>query len=355
MTFALSTASLAKQVRENLFSDLPNTITTLLLGALLLFALTRGLEWGLLNAVFSTDAEQCRAAQPNGACWGVIAEKYRVILFGRYPFEEQWRPLLSTLLLLGLTIFSAHPRHWRPWLPSVWLAAIVMVAVLMKGGWFGLTSVDTDLWGGLPLTLLITAVAIGAAFPLAVLIALGRRSRVPLLRSLLNWYVELVRGLPLIPVLFIASFLFPLFMPKGVSIDVLLRVLAAITLFAAAYLAEVVRGGIESVPAGQTEAALALGLTRRQAMAEIVLPQALRVSVPSLVNSAIGLFKDTSLVMVVSMFDLTGALSLALAGDAEWRPFHLEGYLFIGAIYWTGCYSMSRYSLWIEQRLRAPV
>ena len=341
-------------LRQNFFADGISTLISLVLGTLAAVALVNVLDWALFSAVFRPEVELCRSLDHGGACWGVIAEKYRIILFGRYPFDEQWRPLAATLLLLSLIVISGHPASWRRGLLPVWLFSLALMLALMKGGFGGLTRVDTDLWGGLPLTLLLTVVGIGGAFPLAVLIAVGRSSSLGVLRSVLTWYVELVRGMPLIPILFLASFLFPLFLPKDLSVDVLVRVLAAIILFAAAYLSESIRGGLESIPATQREAALALGLTSWQAMLLVLLPQALRAVVPSIVNSAISLFKETSLVTVVSMFDLTGALSLALAGDALWRPFHLEGYLFIGAIYWIGCFSMSRYSLWIEARLRTP-
>ena len=338
-------------LRRNLFADWISALITLALlwvGVSLLIDVS---DWAFFNAVYRPDAEACHQLKHAGACWGMIAEKYPLILFGRYPHAEQWRALCAILILLALLLGSAHPRAWSRWLPLAWLFGLGACGLCLKGGFAGLTPVDSELWGGLPLTLLLTVAGIGGAFPLALLIAFGRRSSLAVVRILLTWYVELVRGIPLIPVLFLASFLFPLFLPAGVSIDVLLRVLAAIVLFAAAYLSEVIRGGLESIPAGQYEAALALGFGAWQAQRLIILPQALRAVVPSIMNSTIALFKDTSLVTVVSLFDLTGALSLALAGDAQWRPFHLEGYLLIGAIYWLGCFAMSRYSVWIESRL----
>jgi general L-amino acid transport system permease protein len=198
---------------------------------------------------------------------------------------------------------------------------------------------------------MLSTLGIAAAFPLAIMVALGRQSSMPAIRSICTVYVELIRGVPLISVLFMASFMFPLLMPAGIDIDVLTRVLTGISLFAAAYLAEVVRAGLQAVPKGQIEAAQALGLNYWQMQHKVVLPQALRLVVPSIMNSFISTFKDTSLVVIVSLYELTGALSLALAGDANWRQFYLEGYLFIAAIYWVCCYSMSRYSRWIEQHL----
>ena len=189
------------------------------------------------------------------------------------------------------------------------------------------------------------------AFPLAVLVALGRRSDLPAIKSLCIVYVELVRGVPLISVLFMASFLFPLFLPVGKSPDVLLRVLVGITLFAAAYLAEIVRGGLQAIPRGQVEAARSLGLSYWQTQRKIVLPQALALVVPGIMNSFIAIFKDTSLVTIVSLYELTGAMNLALNSDANWRPFKVEGYLFIVLVYFIFCFAMSRYSLWIEKRL----
>jgi general L-amino acid transport system permease protein len=221
----------------------------------------------------------------------------------------------------------------------------------MRGGVLGLAAVPTDLWGGLPLTIMLATLSIVLAFPIAILVALGRRSNLPAIRSLCIVYVELVRGVPLISVLFMASFLFPLFLPAGMSPDVLVRVLVGITLFAAAYLAETIRGGLQAVPKGQIEAAATLGLTYWQTQRKIVLPQALAIVVPSIMNNFIGIFKDTSLVAIVSLYELTGSMTLALNSDADWRPYKIEGYIFITLIYFVFCFAMSRYSLWIEKRL----
>jgi general L-amino acid transport system permease protein len=189
------------------------------------------------------------------------------------------------------------------------------------------------------------------AFPLALFIALGRRSGMPAIRSLCTIYVELIRGVPLISVLFMASFMFPLLMPQGFSIDVLVRVLAGITFFAAAYMAEVIRGGLQAIPKGQIEAAATLGLSYWQTQRKIVLPQALAMVVPGIMNNFISTFKDTSLVAIVSLYELTGAMGMAMNSDANWRPFRIEGYLFIAMIYFIFCFSMSRYSLWIEKQV----
>jgi general L-amino acid transport system permease protein len=250
-----------------------------------------------------------------------------------------------------LLVASCMRRFWRPVLALAWIVVIAVFFALMGGGVFGLKPVTTDQWGGLPLTVMLATFGIVLAFPLAVVVALGRRSNLPAIRSLCIVYVELIRGVPLISVLFMASFMFPLFMPAGKSPDVLLRVLVGITLFSAAYLAEVVRGGLQAIPKGQVEAAQTIGLTYWQTQRKIVLPQALAIVVPGIMNSFIAIFKDTSLVAIVSLFELTGSLNMAVNSDANWRPFKLQGYLFIALLYFAFCFSMSRYSLWVERQV----
>jgi general L-amino acid transport system permease protein len=307
--------------------------------------------WAVTHAVLAQDANLCQQARGTGACWGVVAEKFRLIVFGRYPYEQQWRPELATALLVALLVASCIRYFWKPWLALLWVLVVPAFFVLMGGGRFGLEAVPTDQWGGLPLTIMLATFGIVLAYPLAIVVALGRRSQLPTIRTLCIVYIELVRGVPLISVLFMASFMFPLFLPVGKSPDVLVRVLAGITLFSAAYLAEVVRGGLQAIPKGQIEAAQSLGLTYWQTQRKIVLPQALAMVVPGIMNSFIAIFKDTSLVTIVSLYELTGALGLALNSDADWRPFKIEGYLFITLIYFAFCFAMSRYSLWIEKRL----
>jgi general L-amino acid transport system permease protein len=338
-------------LRANLFGGWKTSVGTVLLGALLLWFVPQFLNWALVQAVWAPDLKACRAAEGVGACWGVVAEKYRVIIFGRYPFEQQWRPLVATLLMLAMIVGSCIRAFWKPWLVPLWGGVLAVFFVLMYGGVLGLARVETDRWGGLPLTILLSTLSIILAFPIALVVALGRRSDLPAIRVLCTIYVELVRGVPLISVLFMASFMFPLFMPQGLTIDVLIRVLAGITLFAAAYLAEVIRGGLQAIPKGQLEAAATMGLSYWQTQRKIVLPQALAIVVPSIMNSFISIFKDTSLVSIVSLYELTGALDMAINADADWKPFKLQGYLFIALIYFVMCYSMSRYSLWVEKQV----
>jgi general L-amino acid transport system permease protein len=338
-------------VRRNLFGNLPSSVATVVMLGIALWLLPGLVSWALTKAVFTTSVQQCQEARGIGACWGVVAEKYRLIIFGRYPFEEQWRPLVATAAMVLLLVVSCIRVFWKPWLAVLWLVVLALFFALMFGGFAGMEYVDTDRWGGLPLTVLLATLSIVLAFPLSVAVALGRRSNMPAIKTVCVLYIELIRGVPLISVLFMASFMFPLFMPPGTSIDVLLRVLVGITLFAAAYMAEIVRGGLQAIPKGQQEAADTLGLSYWQTQRKIILPQALAMVVPGIMNNFISIFKDTSLVTIVSLYELTGAMGLALNSDADWRPFKIEAYLFIAAIYFVFCFSMSRYSLWIEKRL----
>ena len=337
-------------IRTNLFSDWSTALMTLVIGSALLYLVPQLLSWAIFRASWLPNFEACRV-DGVGACWGVVTEKYRIILFGRYPFEQQWRPLLATTLMLGLLVASCTRAFWRPWLLGAWVIVLSIFFMIMYGNVLGLSKVETDRWGGLPLTILLSTLSMAMAFPIALVVALGRRSNLPAIRTFCTIYVELIRGVPLISVLFMASFMFPLFMPQGFTIDVLIRVLVGITLFAAAYMAEVIRGGLQAVPKGQIEAAATLGLSYWQTQGKIVLPQALAMVVPSIMNNFISTFKDTSLVTIVSLYELTGALSLALNSDSDWRPFKIEGYLFIAMIYFIFCFSMSRYSIWVEKQV----
>jgi general L-amino acid transport system permease protein len=253
--------------------------------------------------------------------------------------------------MLALLIASCMRSFWKSWLALLWVAVLAGYFVLMYGNTLGLSKVETDSWGGLPLTILLATLSIVMAFPIALLVALGRRSSLPAISTFATIYVELIRGVPLISVLFMASFMFPLFMPQGFTIDVLIRVLVGITLFSAAYMAEVIRGGLQAIPKGQIEAAATLGLSYWQTQRKIVLPQALAMVVPGIMNNFISLFMDTSLVTIVSLYELTGAMGLALNSDADWRPFKIEGYIFIALIYFGFCFALSRYSHWVDRQV----
>jgi general L-amino acid transport system permease protein len=313
-------------------------------------------EWAFINAVWSVpwqgtqpQTNACRDIKGTGACWAVINEKHRFILFGTYPFEEHWRPALVCVLFVGLYVVSAMRRFWSWHLIPIWAATLTVIGVLMWGGVLGLSYVPQERWGGLPITLILATFGLAFAFPLAILVALGRRSKLPAIKVLCILYVELIRGVPLISLLFMASVMFPLFLPEGMNVDKLLRAQVAIILFAAAYLAEVVRGGLQALSRGQYEAADALGLSYWQKTGFIILPQALRLVIPPLVNTFIGFFKDTSLVLIIGIFDLLTAArprSSSPPGRASAsRSTHRR------RIYLVFCFAMSKYSQDLEREL----
>jgi general L-amino acid transport system permease protein len=341
-------------MRANLFPSIASSVVTLVLLALLAKAVVSFLQWGIIDAVWTApanDSSACRAARGLGACWAVIPEKYRFILFGTFPYDQQWRPAAAILIFIALFYLSTRPSWWGKRLIYLWAGALVAIGVLMWGGVLGLSYVDQERWGGLPVTLILATFGLALGFPLGVLVALGRRSKLPAIRSLCVLYVELIRGVPLVSLLFMASVMFPLFMPDGFNIDKLLRAQIAIVLFAGAYLAEVVRGGLQAVPRGQSEAADALGLSYWRKNGLVVLPQAIRHVIPPLVNTFIAFFKDTSLVLIIGIFDLLTTAKTAII-DPAWQQFSVEVYLFVAAIYFCFCFAMSRYSKHLEAQAR---
>jgi general L-amino acid transport system permease protein len=338
-------------LRANLFSTPFNSVLTVLIVALLAWVLPGTLSWLLWDAVWGPQpASACEAARGRGACWSVVWDKIRFMLFGTYPFGEQWRPGAAIGVLTGLIIVSAIRWFWNRWLIAVWIGGIALSFWLMGGG-LGLTPVKAEQWGGLPVTLILAIFGIGFAFPLGVLLALGRRSKLPVIRAFSVIYIEVIRGVPLITVLFMASVMFALFMPEGVRIEQLLRAQVAIILFIAAYMAEAVRGGLQAVPRGQYEAAEALGLPYWRMMGLIILPQALKISIPPIVNIFISVFKDTSLVVIIGIYDFAYAVKKSVETDIAWRSYIVEAFLFSILIYWVYCFAMSKYSQWLEGQL----
>ena len=338
-------------LRANLFSSPVNSAITVLMLLFLAWSVPKVLGWTVFNAVWGqATIAQCDAVRGQGACWAVVWEKFRFMMFGVYPFEEQWRPGLAIGVMMLLLCVSALKRFWTRWLALIWVAGMGLTFWLMGGG-LGLIPVRTEQWGGLPVTLILAIFGIGFAFPLGVLLALGRRSRLPIIRAASIIYIEVVRGVPLITVLFMASVMFALFLPEGVRIDQLLRAQVAIILFVAAYLAEAVRGGLQAVPKGQIEAAEALGLPYWRMMGLVVLPQALRISIPPIVNSFISLFKDTSLVVIIAIYDFAYAVKKSVETDFAWKKYFIEAFLFSILIYWIFCFAMSKYSQRLEREL----
>lgn len=337
--------------RQNLFNTWYNTVFTVLAIWVLWQIIPPIIDWMFIDALWGAAPSDACRVEGVGACWPFVHEKWRLIVFGLYPYDEQWRPTIAMIIAITLLIVSCTPKFWPywRWLIAGWIVAWFVILMLMQGGVFGLEVVYTSRWGGLPLTVGLSVIGLVLAFPLSILLALGRRSNMPAIKTICVAYIELIRGVPLITVLFMASLLFPLFMPVGTDIDNLLRAQIGLILFASAYLAEVVRGGLQAIPKGQYEAADSLGLSYWKKTRLIVLPQALRISIPPLVNTFIGFFKDTSLVIIIGLFDLLGAAKAALT-DPEWRGFYKEAYIFTALLYFIFCFSMSRYSQHLEKR-----
>lgn len=342
------------RVRTLFFASVPNGVATLLMLWLLWHLLPAAWRYFVTDAMVApADIKQC--VQAGGFCWSFVQDRWRQILFGTFPYAEQWRAGLACAVFLALIVATllvlGAPTSRRLRLLGLgWIAGLGLIAALMFGGVLGLVPVPSRLWAGLPLTLMLAAVGTGLGFVLGVALALARREGPPLIRWLAVAYIEFLRGVPLISLLFVASILLPLLLPQGVDVDKLLRTQLAFSLFFAAYMAEALRGGLAAVPQGQKDAAAALGLGWWQMQWLVVLPQALRVVVPSLVNIFIAAFKDTSLVVVISMMDLLGTANIARS-DAAWWGLYIEPYVFIGVIYLIGCTAMAAYSRRIERRM----
>ena len=340
------------QVRRTLlralFGDFASSLVTVAIGAALLAALPHLISWALVNGVWSGSGEACVSG---GACWSFLREKYRFILFGIYPPAEQWRPALVVAIIIALTLWTLPTSHWTRRTLWLWIAGILASLMLMAGGIAGLSSIETNAWGGLPITLLLTVLSLALGFPLATALALGRRSSLPVIRMLCIGFIELVRALPLVSMLFVAAILVPLLLPEWLTINNLLRALLALTASAAAYLAEVLRGGLEGVPRGQIEAAHALALSRWQTIRLVVLPQAIGNVIPPLTNTVVVVVKNTSLVLVVGLFDLLSSGRTALA-DPAWPAPYAETYLMVALVYFAICFGISRYSSFLERGRR---
>ncbi|MEZ8989834.1 amino acid ABC transporter permease [Vibrio breoganii] len=337
-------------LRKNLFSSPLNSIVSVLLGYIAFLLFSNVLSWAFVNADWvGTTRDDCTSA---GACWVFISVRWEQFMYGFYPEAELWRPRLfyATLaIFVAALMYEKTPKRTWIWLLFVNVYPFI-IAALLYGGVFGLEVVDTHKWGGLLVTLIIALVGIVVSLPIGVVLALGRRSEMPIIRSMCTIYIEVWRGVPLITVLFMASVMLPLFLSEGMETDKLIRALIGVVLFSAAYMAEVIRGGLQAIPKGQYEAADALGLTYWKKMRLIILPQALKITIPSIVNTFIGLFKDTSLVLIIGMFDVLG-IGQSANTDPEWLGFAIESYVFVALVFWVFCFGMSRYSIWLENKL----
>ena len=354
----LATSGMLGFLRRRLFGSVLNIVLTLLSLLLIIVVVPPLLRFLIIDAVWSgTSRTDCLAetvGRPVGACWPFVAAKFRQFMYGFYPEAEQWRVNLTYALGVILLVPLLIPRvPYKAWNAIAFFGLFPVVAyVLLVGNVLGLPHVETRLWGGMLVTLVITFTGIIGSLPLGVLLALGRASRLPVVRMLCVIFIEFWRGVPLVTVLFFATYMLPLFLPGNWRMDPMLRVLIGVVLFAGAYMAEVVRGGLQAVPRGQYEGATALGLGYWRMMGYVIMPQALKYVIPGIVNSFIALFKDTTLVLIVAIFDLLGQLRAAFA-DPNWAtPVTLfTGFAFAGIIYLVISFAMSRYALYTERRL----
>ncbi|WP_027665986.1 amino acid ABC transporter permease [Rhizobium leguminosarum] len=349
-------------IRRNLLATPKDVILTILALALVAWAVPQLVNWLFIQAVWSgPDRTFCATTlqggiQPDGwsgACWAFISAKYDQFIFGRYPLGERWRPAIVGILFIVLLVPMLIPSAPRKGLNAILLFAVLpIIAFWLLHGGFGLEVVETPLWGGLMVTLVLSFVGIAVSLPVGILLALGRRSRMPVIRMLCVTFIEVIRGVPLITVLFMASVMLPLFLPTGWNVDKLLRALIGVSIFTSAYMAEVIRGGLQAIPKGQFEGADSLGLGYWQKTRLIIMPQAIKLVIPSIVNTFIGTFKDTSLVTIIGMFDLLGIVKLNFS-DANWASAvtPITGLIFAGFIFWLFCFGMSRYSGFMERHL----
>lgn len=327
-----------------------NIAISLAVLALAAMSLPPILRWLLLDAVWVGTAETCKTS--SGACWAFIGEKLKFITLGFYPQDLEFRAYGAIGLLLGLVATSASPRCWGRGLAIAWIVGL-LGAIWLLGGGGPLSVVPTEKWGGLPVTLLLSFGSFILAFPLAIVLALARRSKLGGIRLYAVTLIEVVRGVPFIAILYASTLLFPLMLPAGAAIDKFARAGFALSIFIAAYLAEIVRAGLQAVPKGQSEAAASLGLTHWQTLRLVVLPQALKQVIAPIVNLAVGIFQDTTLVAIIGMFDLLNA-ARAAATDQIWLGFYAEAYVFAAIVYFVFCFAAARYSLWLERHLRNP-
>ncbi|MQT12147.1 amino acid ABC transporter permease [Segnochrobactrum spirostomi] len=341
-------------LRANLFSSPGNIALTLFALWLVWVIIPPILNFAFFHAVWVGEDRNACLGPAVGACWPFVEAKFGQFMYGTYPDAERWRPNLVYLLLAAGLIPLAIPRvpHKSANAFYVFVIFPVLAFFLLVGGVPGLPAVETTRWGGLLVTLVVSFVGIEAALPLGILLALGRRSKLPIIKVASVCFIEFWRGVPLITVLFMSSVMLPLFLSSTMQPDKLLRALVGVALFSSAYMAEVVRGGLQAMPRGQTEGAAALGLGYWQSMRLVILPQALKLVIPGIVNTFIGLFKDTSLVMIIGIFDLLGAVQRNFT-DPKWASpvTSTTGYLFAAAIFWAFCFAMSRYSAYMEHRL----
>ena len=340
--------------KHNLFSSPLNSVLTLLSLWFLWSIIPPFLDWAFVNSIWTAgNRQECWDQMPSpalGACWAFIENRFSLFTYGFYPEHLHWRVNLSfVLLVLALIPVLYEKLPYRKY-GLIYSAVFPFITGWLLVGGLGLEKVDTDQFGGIMLTLILGVTGISFSLPIGIMLALGRQSKMPVLRTVCVLFIEFIRGVPLIVLLFVASTMLNYFLPPGTVFDLLLRVLIMVTLFASAYMAEVIRGGLQAIKKGQHEAGDSLGLTYWQANRLIVLPQALKISIPGIVNTFIGLYKDTTLVLIIGMLDMLGIGDASLA-DAQWAGLANEIYIFVALFFFITCFGMSRYSIYLEKKL----
>jgi general L-amino acid transport system permease protein len=337
--------------RRRFLSNWFDGLVTLAFGALVVWVVIRVADWAIVDAVWSVaDRDRCRDV--SGACWSVIEARGRLILFGLYPFEQHWRSTLACLAIVATMGLSCIPWFWGlKRLPALWLAGFGTFMLLMYGGLFGLPVVTTEQWGGLSLTVFIFASVVVVGMPLSVVLALARRSHMPVIRAVASGVIDVVRSLPLLTILFAAAVVVPFVVPDWAQGDKLGRVILAFSLFFACYQAEIIRAGLQAIPSGQEEAAAALGMKYWSRAFDILLPQAFRHSLPSTINQFVITFKETSIVTIIGFFEVMASGNAAV-GTGDWSGQFVEVYVFVGAIYFLFVFGLSRYGAYLERRAR---
>lgn len=342
--------NLIDSLKRDYFSSVGRTILTVICLALIFYALWFLVNWGLVNAVWFGTPEDCHKAA--GACWAVITDRYRLIFFGLYPYEEQWRSALACLAILATVILSCIPFFWSAKrLPVLWAVGYALFYFLMKGGFWGMPTVLETQWGGLALTVFVFSSTVIIGMPLAIVLALLRRSRLPVVSTVTALFIDGIRSLPLLSILFTAAIILPLTLPGFLVGDKLYRVILGAALFFAVYQAEIIRGGIQSLAAGQEEAATALGLNYWQTVSRIILPQAFRFALPPTINQVVIAFMETALIVILGFFEITASGNAAFS-TGGWKTFHIEVYSFVALIYFVFTFSLSMYGSYLERSMK---
>lgn len=331
--------------RRNLFGSIADTLLTVVSAFLFAWFVWNAFDWAILRADWFGESKE--ACNSGGACWAMITARWQQVVAGYYPEGHLWRVALA-MVCLAIAVLPVIKRDLPAW-AALLAPAGVIASIAVLGGANILPSVPTDYWGGIMLNVLVGLTGAIFALPIGILLAFGRRSDLPIIKGFSIGFIEIVRGVPLITLLFMSSVVLPLFLPTGMNLDKLMRALAVVTLFSSAYMAEAVRGGLAAVPKGQREASHSLGLGLLQTTGLVVLPQAIRISIPAIVNTFIGLFKDTSLLYVIAILEVTGVIRQALS-DFAWLGLENEGYVFVAFVFWVACFSMSRWSASLEQQ-----